>query len=231
VTHDHFKLVVMTWEESLVTDVTVSWMAYQVNPMSPFASCIASQPVPCMSSMPGFNVGAGNGPRDFVQKITWPEFADVPAVATWLSGMEIYTAADVRLKAVEKSRTRSGCDLVFGTWNDTAIGGGDITYFAFLDNIPGSGAQPAGMRDATGRRFNFAPPTETPSAPSAPVGLPASDDNTGMECVVCFERPKDTLLQPCNHICCCSTCANKLSPNICPVCRTAITSKQKIYFT
>jgi len=226
---DHFILEVMTWEDSLVSDVTVSWLAYSVDPASPYSRCIRSQVVPCMNDAPGFAVGTGTGPRDFVQKITWPEFSDVPAVATWLSGMEVFTRTDVRLKAVEKARTRTGCDLVFGTWDNTLVGGGDITWLAFVDTLP-SGAAAPGMRDSTGRRFTAAAPAAAPSAPSAPAPAVGAVES-GMECVICYERAKDTLLQPCNHICCCSQCASKLSPNICPVCRTAITNKVKIFFT
>jgi len=236
-----------------VSDVTVSWLAYSVNPDSPYRGCINSMAQPCMATAPNFLVSSGKGPRDFVQKITWPEFRDVPAVATWLSGFEIYTNTDVRLKAVEKARTRNGCDLIFGTWDNTIVGGGDITWFAFLDSAPSAAgaAGPAGveqgMRDSNGRRFVMSPPpaaaapapaSSMPMAP--PMGAPAgglapppgpADSEAGLECIVCFERPKDTLLQPCNHICCCSTCAAKLSPNICPVCRSAIESKVKIFFT
>jgi len=292
---DHFKLQVMTWEDSLVTDVTVSWLAFSVSVGSPFAGCITSGVQPCMNTAPNFAVASGKGPRDFVQKIPFPGFHDVPAVATWLSGMEVFTRTDVRLKAVEKARTRNGCDLVFGTWDNTLVGGGDITWFAFVDTPPNGGAAPEGMRDASGRRFNLAPPAGPgpapgpapgpmqpmppppmgvmppdmgmpppgpmmpPPGPMMPPpdmggmpppmggmpppmggmpppmgGMPGGDQNgveAGMECIVCFERAKDTLLQPCNHICCCSQCAAKLSPNICPVCRSAIDSKVKIFFT
>jgi len=239
VDYDHFKLEVMTWEDSLVTDVTVSWLAYSVKPDSPYNGCIYSQVQPCMNTAPNFVVASGKGPRDFSQKITWPEFPDVPAVATWLSGMEVFTRTDVRLKAVEKARSRGGCDLIFGTWDNTLVGGGDITFFSFIDNPPALGAAPEqGMRDSNGRRFNVAPagaPAPVASAPAAPVGavpgMPGGDVEAGMECIVCFERAKDTLLVPCNHICCCSQCAEKLQPNICPVCRSAIQSKVKIFFT
>jgi len=233
VDYDHFKLEVMTWEDSLVSDVTVSWLAYSVDAGSPYAGCIASHVQPCMNDSPGFAVGTGTGPRDFIQKINWPAFSDIPAVATWLSGMEVFTRTDVRLKAVEKARTPTGCDLVFGTWDNTLVGGGDITWFAFVDTLPG-GVAP-GMRDSTGRRFVPSSVPSAPahaSAPAAPTALPGGGAvESGMECVICYERQKDTLLQPCNHICCCSTCASKLKPNICPICRTAITNKVKIFFT
>jgi len=232
--HDRFKINVMTWEDSMVSDVTVSWLAYSVDPASPYARCISSQTLPCMNSAPNFAVYQGNGPRDFVQPIAYSRdpFPDVPAVATWLSGFEVFTRADVRLKAIEKSRTTVGCDLVFGTWANTSVGGGDITWLAFIDDVApvaagAFSAPPSGMRDSTGRRFAMAPAGAPAAAPAPASGA----IEPGMECIVCFERAKDTLLQPCNHICCCSECASRLKPNICPVCRTAITSKSKIFFT
>jgi len=242
ITESSFKIVVMTWENSVINDVTVSWLAYSVHPSSPYAQCIAGMAVPCMNTAPNFAVGEGKGPRDFVQQIPFARdpFPDVPSVATFLSGFEIFTRADVRLKAIEKSRTRAGCDLVFGTWADTKVGGGDISWLAFLDT-PAAAAD-GGMRDSSGRRFAVAPqasapppaiapqasapPPAVPGAPAGPAGVEA-----GMECVICYERAKDTLLQPCNHICFCSDCASKLKPNICPVCRSPITSKIKIFFT
>jgi len=232
VDHDRFKINVMTWEDSVVNDVTVSWLAYTVSPVSPYARAISSQTVPCMNTAPNFTVNQGTGPRDFVQPILFARdpFPDVPAVATFLSGFEIFTRADVRLKAIEKSRTAAGCDLVFGTWANTSVGGGDITWLAFLDDAPTApGAPPAqqtGMRDSTGRRFEMAPASAPAAATPPPGGV-----ESGMECIVCFERNKDTLFSPCNHICCCSSCASKLKPNICPVCRSAISSKSKIFFT
>jgi len=246
VSHDRFKINVMTWENSLITDVTVSWLAYSVAPDSPYASCIASMSVPCMNTDPNFTIATGKGPRDFVLPIAYARdpFPDVPAVATFLSGFEIFTRTDVRLKAIEKSRTRAGCDLVFGTWADTSVGGGDITWLAFLDITPAAAAAAAagGMRDSTGRRFAMAPalPGPAASAPPPAAAIPAAAPpagpvpgavEAGMECVVCFERAKDTLLQPCNHICCCGQCASRLKPDICPVCRTAIKNKVKIFFT
>jgi len=238
VTHDRFKVNVMTWEESMVSDVTVSWLAFSVSPASPYARCLAGMAIPCMNNSPSFTVASGSGPRDFVQQIPFARdpFPDVPAVATWLSGFEIFTR-DVRLKAIEKSRNAAGCDLVFGTWANTIVGGGDISWLAFIDSTPahagpggagGYGAAPAGQRDASGRRFEMAPPT----APSVPAAMPPPGGvEAGMECIICFERAKDTLFEPCHHICCCSACAGKLKPNICPVCRTAISSKSKIFFT
>lgn len=49
------------------------------------------------------------------------------------------------------------------------------------------------------------------------------------ECVVCFEREKDTLFLPCKHMQVCGVCADRHSE--CPVCRTKIENKIKgVYF-
>ena len=238
---DGFALHVTTWGDSTLDEVTVAWLACAADVAAGAAGTgarVACRTVPCMNTSPAFSVAVGKGPRDYVQRAAFGPvpFADDPEVVTFLSGMEIATRTDVRLKAVERARTRAGCDLVFGTWADTSVLGGDITWLAFLDSTTaaaGAGA-PAGVRDASGRRANFAPSTSGQPARDTGVqprgGSSGTRTEPGMECVVCFERPKDTLLQPCNHICVCSDCARRLAPPICPVCRTLITGTAKIFF-
>ncbi|TNJ26193.1 Ankyrin repeat protein 2 [Giardia muris] len=51
----------------------------------------------------------------------------------------------------------------------------------------------------------------------------------GMTCVICLTNPKDTLLQPCNHLCVCSSCAGRIMNQTCPLCRTPIESTVKVY--
>ena len=243
---DGFTLHVTTWGDSTLDQVTVAWLAYSADVAAGAAGGrIVSSAVPCMNTSPAFSVAVGKGPRDFVQRAGFGPvpFVDDPEVVTFLSGMEISTRTDVRLKAVERARTRAGCDLVFGTWADTSVLGGDITWIAFLDSTGaaahagsnngfgggnGMGA-PAGVRDASGRRANFAPVNQ-PVPPMGGMQPGPGGLEPGMECVVCFERPKDTILQPCNHICVCSYCAQRLAPPICPVCRTGIAGMAKIYF-
>jgi len=47
------------------------------------------------------------------------------------------------------------------------------------------------------------------------------------ECVVCQSREKLILFTPCNHVQCCQSCADKIVS--CPVCRTVIQTKIKIF--
>lgn len=42
-------------------------------------------------------------------------------------------------------------------------------------------------------------------------------------CVICMERPKDTLFLPCKHLCVCTLCCKPLKE--CPVCRKEIAQK------
>ncbi|TNJ27040.1 Ankyrin repeat protein 2 [Giardia muris] len=51
----------------------------------------------------------------------------------------------------------------------------------------------------------------------------------GMTCVICLTNPKDTLLQPCKHICTCSGCSSQLKGQTCPLCRTPIDNTVKVY--
>jgi len=42
------------------------------------------------------------------------------------------------------------------------------------------------------------------------------------ECIVCFDEPISTCLQPCGHIALCAPCAELLRGQGCPICRTSI---------
>lgn len=48
-----------------------------------------------------------------------------------------------------------------------------------------------------------------------------------IKCQVCFVNQRDILIEPCMHVCCCSTCATKLPA--CPICRGPINKVQKIF--
>ncbi|XP_068208163.1 mitochondrial E3 ubiquitin protein ligase 1-like [Palaemon carinicauda] len=49
-------------------------------------------------------------------------------------------------------------------------------------------------------------------------------------CVICCDL-RDVILMPCKHVCVCSECALKLSPRVCPVCRTEIDTIQPVFFS
>ncbi len=58
-----------------------------------------------------------------------------------------------------------------------------------------------------------------------------------LECAVCLENEKCILLLPCNHMCICEQCSNRINlttPNIneqkCPICNSGIRIKSKIFY-
>jgi len=48
-----------------------------------------------------------------------------------------------------------------------------------------------------------------------------------LACVVCLEAPRDILLLPCRHVCCCKACADRLER--CPMCRAQKTAVTKVF--
>ena len=54
----------------------------------------------------------------------------------------------------------------------------------------------------------------------------SDEDNT--LCVVCLDSAKCMLVTPCNHLCLCESCSNKLVH--CPMCQGKIASKLKVFF-
>lgn len=59
---------------------------------------------------------------------------------------------------------------------------------------------------------------------------PVGNGGDGSDCVVCFEKEKNTgFLHGLEvHVCCCRECANRLKT--CPICRAEIDNKVTIYF-
>ncbi|KAG5507687.1 hypothetical protein JKF63_06636 [Porcisia hertigi] len=49
------------------------------------------------------------------------------------------------------------------------------------------------------------------------------------QCVICLENCKDTVFQPCRHLCTCWTCASRIENGACPTCRAPIEAMQFVY--
>ncbi|XP_078489106.1 zinc finger protein isoform X2 [Ciona intestinalis] len=64
------------------------------------------------------------------------------------------------------------------------------------------------------------PDVVLPTAPSEPQ----EEEN---ECVVCLDRNSDTIFLPCGHVCACFICSTQLQS--CPMCRSDVTQKIKIF--
>ena len=77
----------------------------------------------------------------------------------------------------------------------------------------------------------FAPAPHKPDTKALPAGVALVPSKVADECVICFDGPKDTLLAPCGHVCCCIACANKLleCEDKCPVCRGLIENAYKVF--
>ena len=100
----------------------------------------------------------------------------------------------------------------------------------------------------------LAPPSPSPSSPSPSASpLPSSPRggavrvdveeggggggllqaayDGGPLCLICFDRPRDALLYPCGHRCCCTACGNQLRRvgMTCPVCRQDLRDVVRIW--
>jgi hypothetical protein len=62
-------------------------------------------------------------------------------------------------------------------------------------------------------------------ATAAEVKIEESSSN--IECVVCLERQKRVMLNPCKHLCCCKECSKKV--DTCPLCRKKVEEKIDVY--
>ncbi|CAG9329890.1 unnamed protein product [Blepharisma stoltei] len=51
----------------------------------------------------------------------------------------------------------------------------------------------------------------------------------GFECCICLENPRNIITDPCKHLSICQLCSENLED--CPICRTPITAKTRIFFT
>lgn len=56
---------------------------------------------------------------------------------------------------------------------------------------------------------------------------PVRGKASSLACVVCLEAPREILLLPCRHVCCCKACADRLER--CPVCRAQKTAFTKVF--
>ncbi|XKL59839.1 hypothetical protein PGB90_000855 [Kerria lacca] len=57
------------------------------------------------------------------------------------------------------------------------------------------------------------------------------DMKISKECKICFDKPVESILIPCGHMCLCKTCALNLCirERICPICRCMIKETYKVY--
>jgi len=64
-------------------------------------------------------------------------------------------------------------------------------------------------------------------ARTAPPPFYYPENEARIRCIVCFEREKEVVLNPCRHLCCCNVCAGVM--HACPLCRSPIESKTNVF--
>lgn len=52
-------------------------------------------------------------------------------------------------------------------------------------------------------------------------------ESSVLECVICMQRCKTVVLQPCLHLCCCTECSSQVQT--CPICRKRVQRRLKIF--
>jgi hypothetical protein len=64
-----------------------------------------------------------------------------------------------------------------------------------------------------------------------PEALHPEGTNMMPQCVICFERPREVLLQPCGHICACRKCTSFVMDRRfnCPMCRKGVTNTINVF--
>lgn len=70
-------------------------------------------------------------------------------------------------------------------------------------------------------------PSQYDGAAAGGQAAPRRGRSSALACVVCFEAPRQILLMPCRHVCCCKACADRLE--LCPMCRTPKTDFTKVF--
>jgi len=50
-----------------------------------------------------------------------------------------------------------------------------------------------------------------------------------LKCVICLDKEKNSMLQPCGHVCVCSLCGDTSVLQTCPICRVTVSSVTRAY--
>ncbi|WBB27241.1 IAP-3 [Mythimna sequax nucleopolyhedrovirus] len=72
-------------------------------------------------------------------------------------------------------------------------------------------------------------PSAPPPPSSSQLSAPLPENNEENACKICFENRRNATFVPCGHVVACYTCA--LSVDSCPMCRHAITTIVKLFFS
>lgn len=64
---------------------------------------------------------------------------------------------------------------------------------------------------------------------SEPAEIDRPGKKFGTECVCCSENDSTYAIVPCGHLCLCDSCVHEYRANTCPICRTNVNRKMKIF--
>jgi len=62
------------------------------------------------------------------------------------------------------------------------------------------------------------------------VAINGLKEDNKILCCICYDSAITLLLEPCNHICICELCYNSLISKECPICKTEILMRKKVFF-
>lgn len=95
----------------------------------------------------------------------------------------------------------------------------------------GQSNQPSRSQDRGGSSTSWGS-EETKSGQRKANRTKVLDDDLPNEvrCIVCMVNPREIILVPCNHVCLCEDCAEKIK-STCPVCNQRIQSKKVAYLS
>ena len=86
------------------------------------------------TTSPGWNLREGDGTREFIVHITFPEpFTEIPDVIVSLMMADISKDFNTRVWVLARDVTTMGFDLVMRTWSDTYVNGVGATWIAIQD--------------------------------------------------------------------------------------------------
>jgi len=100
---------------------------------------------------------------------------------------------------------------------------------ATVDKAPAAPAPPAPVAPKQAAKTSPSSSSAAASHGGAGSKAPAARAEERSTCVVCLERPADTALLECGHLCCCTQCGEPLTT--CPVCRRSIVRKVRIFLS
>eukprot|EP01114_Cavostelium_apophysatum_P002560 TRINITY_DN1227_c0_g1_i1.p1 TRINITY_DN1227_c0_g1~~TRINITY_DN1227_c0_g1_i1.p1 ORF type:complete len:425 (+),score=107.88 TRINITY_DN1227_c0_g1_i1:59-1333(+) len=240
-----FECVVGTWSDTHVWSTGITWIAFDKNFSDTNGPDLKIQTgrQPFKKDNPGYNLWKGEGDRSIKRRQNFVrKFGENPTVITSLCELDVVRDYDHRISTVAENSSSTGFDIKLGTWNDTLVWGGSVSWLAFGKGqappppapavVPPPAAAAAANDDADGQSPAKKQKTEHDNASSSSSNSKEEEDDS-KECKVCMDNPINTVLVPCGHLCVCESCSQLLTKNkhsaLCPICKGKIKSVVKTF--